>query len=241
MPAVSTPVDLDLNGFLLVNKTSGPTSYDVIRWVKRACGRLKIGHSGTLDPLASGLLILLFGKATKQQAFFMGHDKTYRCQMRFGVRTDSGDITGRGLEHRPITVLAETDIRTVLSSFTGLQQQIPPMFSALKHEGTPLYKWARKGKTIDRKPRSITVHSIELLSKGRENDIEFRVTCSPGTYIRTLVEDIGRKCGTVATMVSLVREAIGPYRLETAIPAESIPSLSLDRFRELLTATDKKP
>ncbi len=173
------------DGFILVDKPSGPTSYDMIRWVKRIVKGVKIGHCGTLDPLASGLLIILLGKATKKQSQFMGLDKTYRCHMRLGIQTDSGDITGKVIQEAQVPNLNSEMIQTIFQKMTGPQLQIPPMYSALKVQGTPLYKLARKGVVVKRDPRPIQIFSLDLLNVTDNKEIEFKVHCSSGTYVRT--------------------------------------------------------
>ncbi|MCB4756500.1 MAG: tRNA pseudouridine(55) synthase TruB [Elusimicrobia bacterium] len=211
------------SGFLLADKPSGPTSYDIIRWLKRSLPGVKLGHSGTLDPLASGLLIVLLGKATKRQSFFMKMDKEYRFTMRLGIQTDTGDITGRVLKTLEPPTLDEDLIRKdLIPRFLGIQKQKPPLYSAIKFQGVPLYKWARKGHVIDRPDRSIHIHSLTLLAVLNPVDIEFRVRCSSGTYIRSLVEDMGRAMASIATVVSITRESIGPFRVDEAIPAHSL-------------------
>lgn len=225
-------------GILLVNKPSGPTSYDMIRWVKRAVNakltKTKIGHCGTLDPLASGLLVLLLGKATKRQSLYMGHDKTYRCRMKMGVSTDSGDVTGQVKQNAPVPALEQASVEKVFSRFLGDQSQIPPMYSALKKDGAPLYKLARKGVEIERAPRAIRLHSIEWLSFPTSDEIEFRVRCSPGTYVRTLIEDLGKEFGTVATMSALEREAIGDLSNNEAVPGDFLREMSATDLRSRL-------
>lgn len=221
-------------GLLLVDKPSGPTSYDMIRWVKRRLPDVKIGHCGTLDPMASGLLILLFGRATRWQSGLMGQDKTYRFTVRFGLKTDTGDVTGKVLETKPLPSLNSASLQTQLSAFVGTQMQTPPMFSAVKQGGTPLYKLARQGVTVERKSREITIRSSELLSLVPPAEAECRVRCSSGTYVRTLAEDLGEKMGTVAALSGLVRESIGSYDLSQSIPGEEIKTMSLETFSSRL-------
>lgn len=218
-----------LTGALSVSKPSGPTSYDIIRWVKRIARDAKIGHCGTLDPLASGVLILLFGKATRSQASFMGREKIYRTVIRLGLKTDSGDTDGRPLDERPVPVLHEEDVRAVLAGFVGEQEQIPPMYSAIKKDGVPLYKLARKGEQIERAPRRIIIHEIALLRLSH-GELEFRTRCSSGTYVRTLAEDIAARLGTVGAVSTLVREAVGGCRVEDAVPGEKVKAWSRDEL-----------
>jgi len=195
---------------------------------------MKVGHSGTLDPIASGLLLLLLGRATKNQAELMGRDKIYRARMRLGLQTDTADITGRVVAELPIPTIDSVALQDIFQSFIGPQNQIPPMYSALKQGGQPLYRLARQGKTVDRAPRPIIIHALDILeSKG--SDIEFRVNCSTGTYVRTLIEDIGNRLGTAATMVALVRESIGEFSLDRALPAEKLADISEEELlRSLL-------
>jgi len=223
-----------LDGLLLVDKPSGPTSYDVIRWAKPAVKKTKIGHCGTLDPLASGLLVLLIGRATKQQSLIMGNDKEYLCLMRLGLQTDSGDITGKIIQQSNVPALVKEDIENVFKSFLGEQSQVPPMFSALKKDGAPLYKLARQGEVVIREPRRVKIHALDLMDYSSPQEILFRVRCSSGTYVRTLVEDVGKKLGTVATVTQLCRESIGPYSLEAAFPAENLNAMGEEDFASAL-------
>lgn len=221
-------------GFLLVNKPSGPTSYDLIRWVKRNLKGVKIGHCGTLDPLASGLMILLFGRsATKRQDELMHQDKIYRCTLKLGEKTDSGDRTGAVIETRSVPAFDRARIETVLQGFVGERQQVPPMYSALKVNGVPLYKLARKGDVIERKPRTIRILSIELIGHTADA-IEFRTQCSSGTYVRTLAEEIAEALGTVGTMAALEREAIGSFSVADALPGERMREMNAAQLEQEL-------
>jgi len=223
------PASAPLDGLLLVNKPSGPTSYDVIRIVKRFVKDTKIGHCGTLDPIASGLLILLFGKSTKKQAVFMGQDKIYRAQIQFGIKTDSADITGKTVEEKCVPELSRELLESAISKLTGERDQCPPMYSAIKIGGTPLYKMARKGEVVDRKARRIRIDSINLINILSPDVIDIRVHCSSGTYIRSLAEEMGEQLGTVATMKALVRESIGEFHIQEAVNGED-----LFQFNELM-------
>ncbi len=219
----------------MVNKPAGPSSYDMIRRIKRIIGKEKIGHCGTLDPLASGLLVILIGKATKWQSTFMGASKTYRFKMELGLRTNTGDITGEIIHRQPVPQdLTEDGVRNVLASLVGKRQQLPPMFSALKKDGVPLYKLARKGIVVDRAPRTFEIFSLTLLALQTPAIADIRVTCSSGTYVRTLTEDIGRELGTVATMTELVREASGSFQLESAIDGDRLISMTSLEFWPLV-------
>lgn len=223
-----------MTGLLLVDKSSGPTSYDLIRWIKRTIKKNKIGHCGTLDPLASGLMLILIGReATKKQTSLMKQEKVYKCGMRLGLATETGDITGKIVETRPVPAIDKNILDHIQKKFTGSQMQTPPMYSALKKEGVPLYKLARQGKTVERAPRPITIHALDFL-KTEGVEWEFRVKCSSGTYVRTLVEDIAKEMGSIATMASLVREKIGNYELGQAISGEELKSMSEDQVLKCL-------
>ncbi len=221
-------------GLLLVNKPSGPTSYDVIRWIKRSVKGVKIGHCGTLDPLASGLLVVLLGRATKKQSTIMGREKTYRCLLRLGAQTDSGDITGQPGATAPVPTFSTERLRDVFSTFVGAKEQVPPMHSALKVGGRPLYKLAREGKTVERPKRPITVLAIEFLGLSGNGDVDFRVRCSSGTYVRTLAEDIARALGTVGTLAGLVRESVGEFGVGEAVAGEELRESSAERIWSLV-------
>ncbi len=215
------------SGILLVDKPSGPTSYDILRWLKRVVGKQKMGHCGTLDPLASGLLIVLFGKATKTQDLYLKERKTYVCRMKLGMKTNSGDCTGEIIEEKPVpSGITRDAVEKIFFGFLGKREQIPPMFSAVKKDGVPLYKLARKGMTVERKPRAIEIFSLDLAAFQLPDELEFRVHCSHGTYVRTLVEDIGAQLGTVATMKALVRESIGPFHVREALSGLKIKDMT---------------
>ena len=230
-----TSPSVEWEGLLLINKPSGPTTYDLIRWLKKNLKGVKIGHCGTLDPLASGLVILLLGRATKQQAQIMGCDKTYRCTMKLGLQTDSGDVTGQIIQRAEIPQISEDALEEKLNFFIGRHEQIPPMFSALKHKGKPLYKWARKGVILPRLPRSIEIKKLEFLAWSQERgELEIRVHVSSGTYIRTLAEDIGKKLGSCATLTALNRETLGPFSLEDALEGHLLNEPSLSEIKKRL-------
>ena len=165
------------NGILPVDKPAGWTSFDVLAKLRGALGTRKLGHSGTLDPMATGVLAVFIGKATSAADRQLDHDKTYEATLRLGLRTDTGDVTGTVLETAPVTV-GEAELRTVLPQFTGAQMQLPPMYSAVKINGQPLYKAARKGQTVERTPRPITVYDIEYLGSPAPDEYTIRVACS---------------------------------------------------------------
>lgn len=200
-----------IDGVLLLNKPAGLTSNQALQRVKRLYRAKKAGHTGSLDPAATGMLPLCFGEATKVCAFLLDADKSYRVTARLGSRTDTGDATGTQTETAPVPELSADEWREVLESFLGDSLQVPPMYSALKQGGKRLYELARKGETVERKPRPIRIYAIEMLEIAGSR-LVFRVNCSKGTYVRTLVEDIAARAGTVAHTASLHRETVGEFQ-----------------------------
>jgi tRNA pseudouridine55 synthase len=216
-------------GVPLVDTATGMTSHDVVNRARRIFGMKKIGHAGTLDPMATGLLILLIGRATRLSQYLMSLDKIYEGSMTLGITTDSHDAEGEVVSTRPVPDLDPDALGKHLSSFVGDQYQTPPMFSAIKKEGVPLYKLARKGKTIEREPRFIRVSAFELI--GFESPVlEVRVKCSKGTYVRTLAHDLGEKIGCGAHLSALRRTASDRFLIEdahTLTELEEMPPVSL--------------
>ena len=206
-----------------LNKPKGITSQDAVTKVKRILNVKKAGHTGTLDPMATGLLLVCINKATRLASYFTDLDKDYRAVMKLGESTDTQDAEGTVTASSDKIDFDESSIREVLRSFEGRILQQPPMFSALKHKGKALYKYAREGIEIERKPREITIHSIELL-KINIPYVEFKVRCSKGTYIRTLCYDIGQKLGTEAHMCELERTAIGSFNLNESMSPDELRS-----------------
>jgi tRNA pseudouridine55 synthase len=202
-------------GVLLVDKPTGMTSHDVVNRARRIFKMKKIGHAGTLDPMATGLLILLIGRATRLSQYLMSLDKVYEGSVTLGITTDSHDAEGEVLSTRPVPDLDQAAMAEHLSSFVGDQYQIPPMFSAIKKDGVPLYKLARKGKTIEREPRFVRVSSFELLRFGPPI-LDIRIRCSKGTYVRTLAHDLGEKIGCGAHLSALRRTASDRFSIENA-------------------------
>ncbi len=200
-----------VDGVLLLNKPAGITSNQALQRVKRLFRAKKAGHTGSLDPAATGMLPLCFGEATKVCAFLLDADKSYRVTAKLGSRTDTGDATGTEIEAAAVPELSADEWRGLLEDFLGDSLQVPPMYSALKQGGQRLYKLARKGETVEREPRPIRIHAIELLEIAGSR-LVFRVHCSKGTYVRTLVEDIAAKAGTVAHTASLHRETVGEFQ-----------------------------
>lgn len=203
-------------GVLLVDKDRGPTSHDVVDRVRRLYGTRRVGHAGTLDPMATGLLILLVGKATKASAQLMSQDKTYEAELTLGVTTDSQDADGEVRETRPVPPLEPETIRAAMGRMLGDQYQTPPMHSARKVGGVPLYKLAHKGQEIPREPRFIRVDSMELLG-WEPPALRLRTRCSKGTYVRTLGHDLGQALGPGGHLTALRRTASGALRVEDAM------------------------
>ena len=204
-----------MNGFLLIDKPKGVTSANCVYQLRKFLGIKKIGHCGTLDPLATGLLPVCIGEATKFSSFTSDLDKTYEVDIGFGLETDTGDIEGQIIS-KGINNFNEKDLESVLERFVGPQSQTPPMYSALKIKGKPLYWWARKGVFLSRKERDITIHEIELMEFSK-NLAKLKVSCSKGTYIRSFAESIGRALLTKATVFSLRRLSVGGIKAEDMI------------------------
>lgn len=204
-----------LDGVLLLDKPSGLGSNAALQAVKRLYGAAKAGHAGTLDPLASGLLPILFGEATKFSGLALDADKEYAARARLGLTTSTGDADGEVLERRSCAV-REDDLEPVLARFRGEIEQVPPMHSALKRDGRPLYALAREGREVPRAARRVRIHALEMTGFDGEH-LDLRVRCSKGTYVRTLAEDIGRALGCGAHLAALRRTAAGRFRIEDAI------------------------
>ena len=204
-----------MNGFLLIDKPKGVTSANCVYQLRKFLGIKKIGHCGTLDPLATGLLPVCIGEATKFSSFMSDLDKTYEVGISFGLETDTGDIEGEIISES-INNFNEIDLKRVLERFEGPQAQTPPMYSALKNNGKPFYWWARKGVFLLRKERNIVIHGIELLDF-RNNSAKLKVSCTKGTYIRSLAESIGRALFTKATVISLRRLSVGYIQTEEMV------------------------
>lgn len=193
-----------LNGILIVDKEPDMTSHDVVAIVRRAVGQKRVGHTGTLDPMARGVLPLCLGRATRLAEYLTGGKKRYDCSMRLGLRTDTLDITGTVLQRAPVPSLTQMNVEAVLTSFLGEQEQTPPMYSAVKVRGKKLYEYARQGQSVTRPARRVHFYEIRLEAL-QQDEIRFTCTCSKGTYMRVLVEDIAEKLGTCGTMTALTR------------------------------------
>ena len=209
-----------MNGIVIVDKPQGWTSQDVTARLRRVFDTRRIGHGGTLDPMATGVLPVFVGRATRAVEFFEHAEKTYETVLLLGKRTDTQDVTGRVLEERPVSLSLE-DVEDVLPRFRGEILQVPPMYSALKVNGQKLCDLARKGKQVERQPRPITIFELTLLSF-EENRLRLRVRCSKGTYIRTLCDDIGAALGTLGCMESLRRTQAGDYSIAESVPLEAL-------------------
>lgn len=199
-----------VNGILLLDKPSGLSSNHALQHVKRLYGAAKAGHTGSLDPLATGMLPICLGEATKLSAQLLDADKTYRVRMRLGERTDTADADGEVVETADYGCVDEAGVVAVLPRFVGEIEQIPPMYSALKHEGQRLYALARKGESVAREPRRVHIHALKLLEMA-DAELELEVSCSKGTYVRTLVEDLAAALGTLAHVIALRRTRVGPF------------------------------
>ena len=227
------------NGILNINKPEGWTSQDVVAKLRGRLHIRRVGHTGTLDPMATGVLPVCFGKATRIIEYYDDDFKTYEAEMKLGMVTDTLDITGTVLETKPVDV-SEEDVIQTIDSFRGWITQIPPKYSALKVNGKPLYKYAREGVEVEIKSRKIYVEDIQPVEVNlRENRILFRVTCSKGTYIRTICDDIGKKLGCGGTMTSLQRIQSGCFRVEDARTLPEILEMTDEELERCVIPMDE--
>lgn len=226
-----------LNGVIVIRKEAGFTSHDVVAKMRGICRQKKIGHTGTLDPQATGVLPVCLGSGTKLCDMLTDKDKEYVAELLLGVETDTQDTTGTVLCERSVEV-SEEAVREAVMSFQGAYQQIPPMYSALKVDGKKLYELAREGKEVERKAREVFIHEIEILEMNLPV-VKMRVACSKGTYIRTLCADIGTKLGCGGTMKSLQRTRVGSFTLEKAVTLTQLEGLrDENRLEEILYPVD---
>jgi tRNA pseudouridine55 synthase len=221
-------------GILLVDKPAGITSHDIVDRLRRKLKMKKIGHAGTLDPLATGLMIMLIGKATKVSQFLISLDKSYEGEFLLGIETDSQDADGVVVSEKPLPEQIDEEMMLEeMKSFLGDQYQTPPMFSAKKIKGVPLYKMARKGKTVEREPRFIRINEFCLMNwnppKGK-----FSLSCSKGTYVRTVLHDLGQNLGCGAHLTGLRRTKIDQFGIENASPLEEIENMGHSEFQNML-------
>lgn len=214
-------INSTLDGVLLVDKAPGMTSHDVVAITRRSLNTKKVGHCGTLDPLATGLLIIVLGRGTKIQDLLMSEDKEYVGTMTLGVMTDSQDADGKITEERPVPEFTREQIDSAFGKFQGDFYQMPPMVSAIKKEGVPLYKLARQGKVVEREPRFVHVYAHEIQAI-RPPEIDFRVVCSKGFYVRTYAFDIGNELGCGAHLKALRRTKSGRFTLEHSITVDEL-------------------
>ncbi len=211
-------------GVLLVDKPSGMTSHDVVDHIRKATGIRRVGHTGTLDPAATGLLVLCLGKATRLSEYLTGLDKVYEGTMELGTVTDSHDKDGNVLESNPVPEIDVTEIQNIFNTFQGRIEQIPPMVSAVKIGGERLYKKARKGEVVDRPPRTVTVYEF-LASSYKSPEVDLYIRCSSGVYVRALCHDAGRIVGCGAILSSLRRVSVGRFTINDALPLAELNNL----------------
>ncbi len=227
-----------MDGIINLLKPPGLTSHDAVGIIRRLTAIRQCGHAGTLDPGAAGVLPVLVGKATRVAEYMLEMDKSYRAEVTLGTATDSEDASGAVVKQQEIPVPDEKKVLSVFDSFTGTIDQVPPMHSALKMGGVRLYRLAREGKTVERKPRRVTIYSLTLLKLGRDK-ILFAVACSRGTYVRTLCADIAVALGTCGHMSFLLRERVGPFGLSESFTLEELTVMAKQRrLREALRPTD---
>lgn len=210
-----------IEGILVVNKPMGLTSHDVVQNVRRKFRMQQVGHAGTLDPLATGVLVVLLGKSTKLFNQFVDMDKAYRATLILGTATDSADIQGKVLARSPYGHITRAEMEEVFKRSAGETEQVPPMVSAVKVQGKKLYQLARKGIVIERQARPIKIHSLEL-EEFAPPQVRFYLECSKGTYVRQLAEDVGKKLGCGACITQIERTKVGPFRIEEAVNLEEI-------------------
>ena len=238
----------EINGIIVINKPKNYTSHDVVAKVKKILKLKKVGHTGTLDPNATGVLPLLLNSGTKLSKYLINHDKEYEVTLKLGIKTDTLDSEGKILEERKVdtTILQNTEnIKNVLNSFVGKQEQIPPIYSAIKVKGKKLYEYARSGEKVEVQARQIEIYNIELQEVDIEKqEIVFKVECSKGTYIRSLCEDIATRLGTIGYMKELNRTRVGSFRIEDSITLEELEkcenvNLKVITMEELLKTKEK--
>ncbi len=210
-----------MDGIIIINKPKNYTSHDIVNIIRKNFNTRKVGHTGTLDPNATGVLPLLIGEATKLSKYLINHDKQYEVVLKLGVKTDTADAEGKVIEEKPVTINDNNFIINIMNSFKGIQEQKPPMYSAIKVNGRKLYEYARAGQSVEVKPRKIEIYDIQVININN-TEISFKVSCSKGTYIRSLCEDIANKIGTIGYMKELNRVNVGVFNIEDAISLEDI-------------------
>jgi tRNA pseudouridine55 synthase len=227
-----------MNGVLVIDKPAGPTSFDVVRRVRSLLRVKKAGHTGTLDPLATGVLPLCLGDATKIAGFITEGDKAYTAVIRLGVETDTQDAQGKIVSERPVPALGREALEAAVAGFRGKQLQTPPMYSAIKVGGRRLYEMARAGEEVERAPREVTVHALELVDF-KERELTLEVRCSKGFFVRTLAADLGQKLGCGAHLKALRRTQSGPFTLQQAIGLDRLEA-DLERGSAALAEVERR-
>ena len=223
----------EVEGVLLVDKPTGMTSHDVVYRLRRKFQIQRIGHAGTLDPMATGVLVMLVGKATKISQYLISQDKVYEGELTLGITTNSQDAEGEVMETRPVPPLTEADVRAAMKGFLGDQYQQPPMFSAVKIGGVPLYKKAREGEEVEREPRFIRVAAFDLLGFASPK-LTFRLACTKGTYVRVIAGDLGEKLGCGAHLSGLRRTGSGKFTIAQCAPLADLEAMPLPELEKRL-------
>lgn len=218
-----------MDGIIVVDKPSGMTSHDVVSRVRRKLNMRRVGHAGTLDPLATGVLIMLLGRSTKLFDKFVAYDKAYAATLKLGTQTASADITGAVIEQKPFEHILRESVENILSGFVGESEQMPPMVSAVKYKGERLYRLARKGIVVERPARKIRIDVLKLVDF-QLPQVRFYLECSKGTYVRTLAEDVGVKLGCGACITQIERTKVGHFRLEDAVKLEDLNESHIRRW-----------
>ena len=230
----------DINGIIVINKPKEYTSHDVVAKVKKILNIKKVGHTGTLDPNATGVLPLLLNTGTKLSKYLIEHDKEYEVTLELGIKTDTADIEGNVIKKEEVNWEKLNDIEETLNTFLGEQTQIPPIYSAIKVNGKKLYEYARSGQNINIESRNIQIYEIELQKIDKQkNEINFRVHCSKGTYIRSLCEDIAQRLGTIGYMKELTRTKVGNFTINEAVKIEEIENNKEQIIKEKLISIEK--
>ncbi|MFA5088459.1 MAG: tRNA pseudouridine(55) synthase TruB [Candidatus Omnitrophota bacterium] len=228
--------DFEQNGIVVVNKPKGMTSHDVVSSIRRIFKMRQVGHAGTLDPLATGVLVVLLGRSTKLFNKFQLFDKAYRATLLLGQTTDTADIEGKVIAQKPYDTIAEGQIREVFQKFMGETEQVPPMVSALKVGGQRLYKLARKGIKVDRQKRKVRIDRLEL-TRFCSPHAQFYLECSKGTYVRQLAEDVGEILGCGACITQIERTKVGPFRIEDSFGLENVNESSIRQWSDQLLSS----
>lgn len=234
-----------LTGILIIHKPSGWTSHDVVARVRNIVGQKKVGHAGTLDPLATGVLLVCLGQATRVAEYLMDHDKVYQARIRLGVATDTYDAEGQVTHRAEVVGITRDQVERELGGMVGQIDQTPPMYSAIKHRGTPLYRLARRGQEIARKPRKVDIKQLQILDWSLP-DVEIGIHCSKGTYVRALAHDLGQRLGCGAYLVELIRIASGRFSLADAVSLKELEAAfaqgqGIDLIKPMDAALDAFP